>query len=691
MMDTRDQPEEPETSWSENTTPASDDLGDIDDDVEEIIRFPVPLRRSGEFGQGPRLMRGPIRRRTRTDLYHDLSVTKCQQSYTFPMLDSRHSMDGSEASTSSAITIITSPTSSSSDPWSASRLAEDDEDLSDREDEDMLLVPKLEPQEEEINMADVKETTTQTESHALIATPITTKRPRGRPRKHPKVNLEDKAKVAKARSKTGCITCRKRKKKCDERKPGCLNCEKNAAICEGYPPKTVWKSGKEKAEEGMRIINYVVVHESEVDAIPAAQLRRMSFSVPSLPPRLPPIIDGVETPGDRIFFHHYLFNLGYRFTVEGEHENAFTQLLLSMAVEHPQVMHSILGLSGKHIDFSSPYGLQLLKEHPEVDLPTLEARSEHHALLAMKELAHNTDQVLEQQGQTTDLKELIDATMGQMLCHVLETLADPSPRGFHRVSLKKYHEIMSKHPPTNSKFSLFANEFFQYHTCADELIFFPTSPADEYASNKWEIPSTIIQPAAVRLLGVFDNLFTYMSRITQLRNQIRNNLERGVDPPVPYQSRWIATEIEAGLRDWEPAWPTGDARDLAGHLYRQMLYVYLYRTIYPPSPPKWKVQDKLIGVVNDGIDLLSRLGPRDSTQTLALVPAFVLGCAAFEESQREPIRKAIGAVKAYMEYKNSDTALLVLEKVWRLMDAKDPRSWDWQRIAHDMGLDFLAT
>ncbi len=30
-----------------------------------------------------------------------------------------------------------------------------------------------------------------------------------------------------------------------------MNCEKNAVVCEGYPEKQIWKSGKERAEEGM--------------------------------------------------------------------------------------------------------------------------------------------------------------------------------------------------------------------------------------------------------------------------------------------------------------------------------------------------------------------------------------------------------------------------------------------------------
>lgn len=49
------------------------------------------------------------------------------------------------------------------------------------------------------------------------------KKPRGRPRKHPLVPVGGENKVAKPRSKTGCITCRKRKKKCDEAKPRCTS------------------------------------------------------------------------------------------------------------------------------------------------------------------------------------------------------------------------------------------------------------------------------------------------------------------------------------------------------------------------------------------------------------------------------------------------------------------------------------
>lgn len=60
-----------------------------------------------------------------------------------------------------------------------------------------------------------------------------------RPIKSPTKRLDDASRETKKRAfthrtKTGCMTCRKRKKKCDEHKPTCLNCAKGSFKCEGY-------------------------------------------------------------------------------------------------------------------------------------------------------------------------------------------------------------------------------------------------------------------------------------------------------------------------------------------------------------------------------------------------------------------------------------------------------------------------
>lgn len=99
----------------------------------------------------------------------------------------------------------------------------------EQDSDDILKVPKLEPtDEEEFNFDHVKAAPLESpgipsESATNPQAPAQAKpkRPRGRPRKHPINPVVSASKVTKGRSKTGCITCRKRKKKCDEAKPRC--------------------------------------------------------------------------------------------------------------------------------------------------------------------------------------------------------------------------------------------------------------------------------------------------------------------------------------------------------------------------------------------------------------------------------------------------------------------------------------
>ena len=201
---------EGEISWSETTTPNSDD-------IEEVIRQHTTYQ---PFSQRPRLFRAPVRRRLRVDEPRT-GRGHSFHTFEFPSLDMRRSIEGSDISSSSTFTVLTPAASSCTDPWSASGFVEDGEVGGNANwDEDDLKVPKLEPLEDDVDMTDVKQVSVPPTSSS-ISTPAPIKRPRGRPRKHPIPTPESMAKVTKGRSKTGCITCRKRKKKCDEAKPKC--------------------------------------------------------------------------------------------------------------------------------------------------------------------------------------------------------------------------------------------------------------------------------------------------------------------------------------------------------------------------------------------------------------------------------------------------------------------------------------
>lgn len=74
--------------------------------------------------------------------------------------------------------------------------------------------------------------------------PTGVKRLRGQPRKP-----DPSPKKARTRSFSGCWTCKRRKRKCDETKPSCTTCDKSNIICEGYPKKVVWKGKQNMATE----------------------------------------------------------------------------------------------------------------------------------------------------------------------------------------------------------------------------------------------------------------------------------------------------------------------------------------------------------------------------------------------------------------------------------------------------------
>lgn len=466
-------------------------------------------------------------------------------------------------------------------------------------------------------------------------------------------------------------------------------------MCEGYPEKTIWKSGKEKSLDGIAATPRH--HRDRLLTTSIAQLRRDSVL---LNIRLGPIIPGVETDADKMFFKHYIFRLSGLLTAERGNNNAFTDQLLQLAVKDDGLMHSILSLSSKHIDLGSEYGLKLLRDYPTLDARAAEQRSEFHRDKAWATLRFQTDCLM---SNSTDAKSKVmnPAIYGQMICLILETLADSDPRGQHRAHLDAYPNMIKDYPPDDPVFLRFIQEFFKYHIAADDLIRYPKR-ADDSLRHCRELellsePADDVAPIASRssdsaiLCGVSNGLSVYMPKITRLRNRIRTNINNGVDIVVDFKLLYAASQIDSSIRSWTPDWPANDPRNLAIMLYKHAMWIYLWRTIYPPHSADWEPNEKIIQAVDGGIEVLAQFQPHEPSQTVILAPAFIIGCAAFEPRQREPIRRAIGAVKEYMRCKNTDSALLVLEEVWRLMDARSEESWDWQQVASRMGLDFLAT
>ncbi|ROT38355.1 hypothetical protein SODALDRAFT_277974 [Sodiomyces alkalinus F11] len=429
--------------------------------------------------------------------------------------------------------------------------------LWDQGSDDALAMPKLEPLDDDFSLDDVKETPTlHDDAHGPSPTHRKPKRPRGRPRKHPQTSAVNTGKVTKGRSKTGCITCRKRKKKCDEAKPRCMNCEKNAVLCEGYHEKKLWKSGKEKASDGT---NYQGNEDSLV------------FN-------MQPLFHGVVTVEDRIFWKHYCVSLSNVLTVEGEARNAFKDIILPLANQHQGVMHSILAMSSKHIDYDTPYGIKLLRQNPTTGREALQTRSQYHHKQALE--SFHADIRRSGDEEEVDHRTILCARYAQILCLLIGTLIEGNPHGEHRVHLRGYQRLIQQTPPEDPTFLAFITEFFQYHIFADELLWHPGMNFPRLSDHDWA-PHTVIE--SPRLLGVGDGLFQHLTDIATIKDTIRRNIHLGSETRVDYHLLWQAQEIQEAIEQWSPSWPAGDSRHRVGLVYKHMMFLHLFRAIYPPT------------------------------------------------------------------------------------------------------------
>ncbi|PFH58910.1 hypothetical protein XA68_13059 [Ophiocordyceps unilateralis] len=592
------------------------------------------------------------------------------------------------------------------------------------------VLPKLEPVDDDINLDLVKLAPS---TPPLLRSPISAepsakqKRTRGRPRKMSLTSpVASSTKATNGRSKTGCITCRKRKKKCDEAKPRCMNCEKNAVMCEGYHEKQLWKSGRERAEGD----------------------RRKGERLPTV--TMPPLIYGIETSEDRVLWRHYVSHFSNVLTVEGEANNAFKDVILQLANQHQGLMHSLLALSSKHIDLGSPYGVRMLQSHPGTSRESLQRRAEFHHAEALKRLYEDLEKSLGK--DDPEYQTMLAGRYGQILCLLLQTRTDGNPRGEHRLHLQAYQSLIQQSPPGDAAFNTFVTEFFQYHVYADDLFWHPAMMTRRLSTESWQ-PSAPIE--APRLLGVADGLFTQLAQITSIRNAIREKMAASADPVVDHAILSRAVDIDAAIREWSPRWPPGDSRNRVAPLYRQVMWVYLFRTIYPPwrrvtepspspqpseGPPRrrdsavvarrgdaaepgnpspgactttWKpwrpgstqtsdsrsaearhpvLEDgRMTLAVDESLSILESFRPSDPIQTLLLVPCLLIGTACFQPAQRDRIRSAVRLVRGYTGLRSCDRATELLEELWSLMDEADWLSvWDWQGVARRMELDFLC-
>ena len=184
-------------------------------------------------------------------------------------------------------------------------------------------------------------------------------------------NVDNGTKKRHSRTRAGCLSCRARKKKCDEVKPRCAGCRRNLLVCEwpsalraqferdtgGSPENaagpaasssrhsdpTNWLAG-DTADAGLQLVAH---------AVPPATVK-----VPP-PVPVPVLYAGSDaacslTPQSVMLLSHYLSDTVSYFAMAPHTENPFVTVLLPLGYVDDLLMHGILALSGAHLSYKQP-------------------------------------------------------------------------------------------------------------------------------------------------------------------------------------------------------------------------------------------------------------------------------------------------------------------------------------------------
>lgn len=187
-------------------------------------------------------------------------------------------------------------------------------------------------------------------------------------------------KPRKIRTRTGCLCCRLRKKKCNEIKPTCSGCQRNSLLCtwpeqhlnlpksrnktrkisqvdDASPPPLRWNSRQEHidtesdydtVEESDTWLNCLGSYENR-NGSEEVRFRNLSTSIPqSLDPQALFNQTIFRNSMSRTLFDHYLDRTNKMMSISPGDRNPFIIQLLPIAMEHSGLFECVLALSGVH-------------------------------------------------------------------------------------------------------------------------------------------------------------------------------------------------------------------------------------------------------------------------------------------------------------------------------------------------------
>ncbi|XPS74024.1 hypothetical protein M3J09_006153 [Ascochyta lentis] len=474
------------------------------------------------------------------------------------------------------------------------------------------------------------------------------------------------------RDRTGCLTCRRRKKKCNLQTPVCSHCYRLNYCCEWEPPRTVSASTAVRpaspasptaiatSSPTATVIaspraTVIASPRATVIASPPASPSRSTAIESASPPLTPspmlqlqpPLaLDASPAPPPqphqlsltrhvvRYYVQHFTDLLSAT-----RDNNCFLSVFLPMAFEYSLLYQTVVAWAAAHLAMRTP--------SPALHLFTLESHAKALSMLSLSlsEPTHMRESELACCLVLCSMDSIVGDTAGGHL-H-LQAAAD-----ILRPALVDTNHAMHHFLTTFDGRWLLRN--FAYH---DALMSVTMDRAPLIGTYHWRDARDMI--VADSYFGFASTLIFQISAISSLNAAVQSATIG--DEEFSRQVQLFETDLLA----WTCPDPSDASLAALADMYRSAALLHLYRVIYRRKPQLKQACHARIQRQADAIvDQMRNLPAGSAPECTTLFPIFMCGAETDREHHQRKIRERLQSIMVSRSFKNIENAISVLDELW---------------------------
>ncbi|KAF4806900.1 Zinc cluster transcription factor CZF1 [Colletotrichum siamense] len=487
------------------------------------------------------------------------------------------------------------------------------------------------------------------------------------------------------RQRRGCLTCRRRKKKCHEQYPFCSHCLRLNLVCRWEEPREVTVG-----TESFKSTSSVGSANSILSSGPhLVDINRLG--VYALPKHGPSPCGGAGEDdlisSRRMMLRYYTTSLVFMLT-NNLHNNCFLSVLLPMAFECPSLMYALAASSSAHLALQDDIFQVRALQHRGNAMAELKSSITKGSLTREMRLA-TTLVLCSMESISSGIDDWIHHLSGAAAClnecNNMDTASSIDGQALIGDDIKALSQ-------TYEGRWLLRN--FAYHDIimSVSLNCKPHLAGDYWLSSEdYDVADPYFGHAAeiIHLIGETSHLNQDFSMASQEATLSSNTLS-GVSDATALTAGLCckARRLETKLQDWKCPSRSQDASlIILADAYRHAALIYLYRVLrkHITSHPE-SLESNLSESVT-AICKISREIPKGCyAETSMIFPLFMAGGEATSQVEIVTIREGFASLNHRRRFRNVDACVSVLEEVWKCTGAGSGRfKMDWMDIARTRG------